>query len=84
MEINEQDLNRRVAGTVQYFTHLIERVRGELDGATDERIQRMKRSELARREQDRDERLAELEQRRVVDIVTRRLVELIVEVADAV
>lgn len=84
VEINEQDLNRRVAGTVQYFTHLIERVQGELDGATDERIQRMKRSELARREQDRDERLAELEQRRVVDIVTRRLVELIVEIADAV
>lgn len=66
-------IDRRMASLRAYYSRRLERVESDIANVTDERIQRMRRSERDRVLQERDRRINELEHRREADITTKRI-----------
>jgi hypothetical protein len=80
---NELLVQRQLASLESYHGNRERRVNSELASATDPRIARMKRSELARIETDFERRRVALERARHVDVVSQRVAMGIVEVSGA-
>lgn len=79
-ERNENLVARRLASIETSFRGRSARVGADLAGATDERIMRMKRGELARITDNYQRQRATIEGRRVADIYTTRIAAGILEV----
>ncbi len=80
VETNEFVLARQLASLDSSHALRTNRVSGELAGATNERIRRMKQSQLARITADHERRRSRLEQRRRIDITTSRIAAGLIEV----
>lgn len=74
---------RRLASLDAYYRNRLRRVANELAASSQERIVRMKQSEQARIERDYDERRRQLTERRVPDILARRIAAGILEINHA-
>lgn len=80
---NDALVARRLGSLQTYFQNRLQRITGEVRDATNERIERMKRAEFSRVEQDFVHKQAAITARRQADIVSRRLAAGILEVAHA-
>lgn len=78
---NARLVELRLASLDAYHNNRLARIRAELSNAQEDRIRRMKTSELARAERDYAERRAEIERRRHADIIRERVAFGILEVA---
>jgi hypothetical protein len=79
---NELLLNRRLASLDSFYESRQRRVRVELDAATHPRITRMKESELSGIVAEHECRRSELERRRQVDVIARRVATGFMEIID--
>ena len=73
-------LNRRLASMNAYYSNRLERAQEARDAATNERIKRMRESQVKRTAQELIAKQQELEARRVADIVPHRLAVGVLEV----
>lgn len=79
---NEVLLNRRLASLNSFYESRRSRLENELHDASEPRIVRMKRSELARIDADYQRRFAALERVRQVEVLGHRVAMALVEVKD--
>ncbi|MBA9004153.1 SNF2-related protein [Thermomonospora cellulosilytica] len=80
---NDRLLDRRLASLDSFHENRHRRVKAELEVATEPRIARMKKSELAGIEADHQRRRTELERARRVEILSRRVAIGLLEVTGA-
>jgi ATP-dependent helicase HepA len=80
---NEPLLNRRLASLDSLHESRRQRVQAELEAATHPRIVRMKQAELSGIVADYEQRRVELERRRQVDILSRRVATGLMEIVNA-
>jgi hypothetical protein len=83
-EQNRLLVTRRLASLDAHYGSRVDRVRGDLEQAQEERIVRMRRAELSRIQQERERLQSEIEGRLDADITTRRLAVGLLEISHAV
>ncbi len=79
---NDVLIDRRSASLQSYYSHRLDRVRADLEAATEPRIVRMKQAELARIESEFEKRSEALRAARELEILTERVAAGVMEVAD--
>ncbi|MFZ4829067.1 MAG: hypothetical protein ACOYLB_17085, partial [Phototrophicaceae bacterium] len=82
-EKNAVLIDRRMASLRAYYSRRLERVESDIANVSNDRIQRMRRSERDRVLQERDRRINELEQRREADITTKRIAMFFLKVEES-
>jgi len=80
IKTNRQLAEQQLASLARYYDRRVARINEELSAATDRRIQRMKRSELHRIQQERERRRREIEERKKADIISQRVAYGVLEV----
>lgn len=79
-ESNEQLVGRKLASLQSFHDNRVNRLNADLADVGDPRILRMKRSELASVQRNFDDRKAELEKARQIDVISHRVAAGILEV----
>jgi hypothetical protein len=80
IKTNIQLAEQQLASLARYYDRRVARTNEELSAATDRRIQRMKRSELHRIQQEQERRQREIEARKKADIISQRVAYGLLEV----
>lgn len=79
-ETNRQLVEQQLASLARYYRRRLERVAEELDSATNDRIRRMKESELGRIQQEWERKKQAIEDKKKADIISQRVAYGIAEV----
>jgi hypothetical protein len=80
IKANRQLAEQQLASLARYYDRRVARINAELSSATDRRIQRMKKSELRRIQQEQERRQREIEARKKADIISQRVAYGLLEV----